>query len=165
MGRIRRKFFGHEPMRAAERVLSSCKEETGLHCWISPKGALEIAVFLERHPELPSSGGSDDGKVRIAYRSWRPEEIEFTRRVDCENGVLESHDPQQPFKMLSGRVVAHSHRSDIVPGAVGVTRKPGGTKIEAVLTFDPSGPKMSDTGTAEFSFSFPEGKSVACPCC
>ena len=165
MGRIRRKVFGHEPKRPAELVLSRCRQETGLHCWTSTKGALEIAVFLQRHPDQASTVTDDEANVRIAYRSWHPEEIKFTRKMDCENGTLESHDPKQPFKMLTGRVVAHSHRSEIVPDGVRVTRGPGGAKIEAVLTFDPSGPKVSETGTAEFSFSFPAGESVACLCC
>jgi hypothetical protein len=162
---LRRKFFGWEPKRKYERALSSCEEEIGIQCWSSTKGALELAVFLQRHTDADLPLPGDEANVRIACRSWHPVEFMVTREFECEGGTVADHDPEQIFRLIAGRVIGRRHRSYFVGDGVRVTRSEGGAKVEAVLKFVPPDPVLSDTGTAEFSLSFPGGGSFKCLCC
>ena len=160
MGKIMRAVLGEEPKKPAERVLERCGRSAAIDCWTSPAGALAMAVYLERHGAELAEGAA---RIRIAYTSFHPEPITFTRGYECEGGRLEDHDRSKEWKIPAGRTEGRRWRTARVPGGVAVEREAEETQIEAEIAFVGEGLQPIPGGVAGFSVLF-EG-DPDCSCC
>jgi hypothetical protein len=162
MGKISRVVLGDELKRPAERVLQRCGKRPEIDCWTSPAGALVLAVYLERHHTDDESLDEKAARVRIAYTSFHPEAIEFTRSYASEGGTMEAHDTKKVFKIAAGRTEGRVMTARI-PGFVGVKREADECQIEAEIAFASGGLQPTPAGSVPFSVLF-EG-TPDCSCC
>lgn len=153
------------PQTPAERVLSRCKKMESVDCWSSPSGALQVAVFLEQHADEHGDAVGGRAKVRVAYRTFHPQPVAFTRSVGCVGGTVGSHDPGTQLEMMAGRNGARRYRTGIVPDVVDVERGSNGTQVDAQITFAPTMLQLAGEGNAHFSVVFPDGEAPECSCC
>jgi len=163
MGKISRALLGDEPKSSAERVIERCGKRPEVDCWTSPAGALVMAVYLERHGADSSPPEEKNATLRIAYTSFHPEAIRFTRSYECEGGHVEAHDTTKVFKIGAGRTEGRRWRTTRVPSFVKVERDADQCQIEAEIAFVSGGLQPVPGGTAQFSVQF-EGEPD-CSCC
>lgn len=163
MGKITRAVLGEEQKTSAERVLERCGKRSGIDCWTSPAGALVMAVYLERHSTDETPLDDKTATLRIAYTSFHPESIEFTRRYECEGGSVENHDTNKVFKIAAGRSEGRRWRTARVPSVIQVKRDADESQIEAEISFAKGGLQPTPGGIAKFSVLF-EG-APDCSCC
>jgi hypothetical protein len=163
MGKISRAMLGDEQPSPAERVLKRCGKRPGIDCWTSPAGALVMAVYLERHSTDGHPLDDKTAKLRIAYTSFHPEAIKFTRSYDCEGGSIENHDSTKVFKIAAGQSEGRRWRTARVPSVVEVERDADDSQIEAEISFVSGGLQPTPGGIAQFSIQF-EG-APDCSCC
>jgi hypothetical protein len=163
MTKIWRKISGDEPQSPADRVFTRCKWEN-VECWVSPAGALEVAVFLEKHV-VDGATSEAQANVRVAYRSFHPKPVRFTRDVSCSGGTVDEHDKTVKLTMLPGRNEGKRYRTGIVPDAVGVTRGASGAQVNAHIVFARSRTQPDVKGEETFSVVFPDDGTSKCPCC
>lgn len=168
MGRIWKKVSGEEPKEPADRVLENCGVGPGIRCWSSWAGALELAIYLQRHAEDDTEDGrptkDENAKIRIAYRSFHPEPVRFTRKYEINGGSLASHDALKLFNAAPGRTIGQRSMTARIPDAVSVRRGPNGSQIEAEIVFVDGGLQPSGETHAQLSLLFPDGE-LKCFCC
>jgi hypothetical protein len=163
MGKILRAVFGEEPKGPAERVLERCGRRPTIDCWTSPAGALVMAVYLEQHGTDGKSPDDKTAKLRIAYTSFHPEAISFTRSYECEGGSVERHDTTKVFKIAAGRTEGRRWRTARVPSLIEVERDADESQIEAEIAFISGSLQPTPGGITQFSVLF-EG-AADCSCC
>jgi hypothetical protein len=123
-----------------------------------------MAVFLEQHAEEHGSHGDKQAKVRVAYRTFHPQPVQYTRSVECVGGTVGDHDPVKKLAMMAGRSGARRYRTGIVPDAVSVEGL-SGTQVNAKIAFARTRLQLDGEGEAQFSVVFPEDEDLECSCC
>jgi hypothetical protein len=165
MRNIWRKLTGEEPQNSAERVLSRCKQRDSVDCWSSPSGALQMAVFLEQHSDEHGDPVGKRAKVRVAYRTFHPRPVLFTRSVECIGGTVDDYDPAMQLEMMAGRNGARRYRTGIVPNVVNVERGANGAQIDTQIMFAQTNLQLDGNGETCLSVVFPNGEAPECSCC
>lgn len=159
------KILGAEPRSRAQTVLSRCQKVETVDCWRSDDHNVRLGVFLQSHMSDSDPGGPDSAKVCIAYESYHPAPMLFTRRLHVSGGSLADYDPEEVLELAAGRNRGRNYRSGILPQWVRVERQPEGVAtIDAHVAVVENSPAL---GGAPFALSvtFPEEKPLTCSCC
>jgi hypothetical protein len=157
------KVVGVEPSTRAQKVLSRCDSST-VDCWRSANRYLRLAAFLRFHGEHGDPDAAGHAKLCIAYESYHPAPMRFTRRLRVVGGALGSYDPDEVLEIPAGRNQGRTSRSEVLPQWVGVQRqREGGAQIAADVDVVANSPAFDDEPFA-LSITFPEGVPP-CSCC
>jgi hypothetical protein len=159
------KLLGGEPQTRSQTVLSRCKKGT-VDCWRSNDHHIRVAVFLQSHSD--GSGAQPPGyaKVCIAYESYHPAPMKFTRTLAVAGGLLGKYDSAEELQLPAGRNRGRNYRSEILPQWVPVQRQLAGVaKIDALIDVVNTPPALSGGSPFELSVTFPDQDPVACSCC
>lgn len=152
-------------MTPADQVLDGCTENGNrIHCWHSPAGHLEMALFIEIHPKESHDHPLDSAKAKLACRSFHHHPIPFRYEVLSEGGEVAVHDKKEKHTIMAGETPTLPFRSYILPTGVRVSPGPDGAVVEARLFFD-SLDFHTDDPPEVFSVEFPREDKPPCPCC
>jgi hypothetical protein len=134
-------------------------------CWMDPATGVEMAFFLQQHGD-PETGEIplDRADVRIAYRTFHPTPIEFTRSVRARGGSLEDYDPGQVLELPSGRTEGKPYRDSVLPEAVSLKRNGDGALVDAHVDFVAT-IHIGEMRDPAFTVEFRSDDKPSCPCC
>jgi hypothetical protein len=153
-----------EPQTPAQRVLSRCRQDT-VDCWRSDNYNVKLALFLQSHGSDGNPAPAGAGKVCIAYESYHPAPLQFTRELRIAGGSLAEHDPDEVLELAAGRNRGRNYRSAVLPQWVAVKRDAGGVaKIDADIGVVGGSPAL-DAEPFSLSVTFPEKDPMQCSCC
>jgi len=155
------KLIHAEPQTPAQRVLSRCRNDT-VDCWRSDDHNVRLAVFLQSHGSQDKPIPAGTARVAIAYESYHPAPIQFTREMRIAGGSLGHYNPGEILELAAGRNRGRNYRSAILPQWVAVHRQATGVaKIDANLSIV-KGPQAQPF---PLSVTFPEKDPLPCSCC
>jgi hypothetical protein len=158
------KILHAEPEEPAARVLSRCSRDT-VDCWHSDNHHVKLALFLQTHGPGEAPAPPGEAKVCIAYESYHPAPLRFTRELRATGGTLDPHNPGEVLELAAGRNRGRNYRSAILPQWVAVQRQPEGVaKIDAHIEVLNGSPAL-DAEPFPLSVTFPEKDPVPCSCC